>query len=169
MIEEIIPQLPKTEDRVKNAYESCSNTGKFINVKNEEFSAHLEKAKSDLKNVGADFEKQAWDWVIIKSYYAMHHAINALLIKEKGFYSKDHICAILALKFHELIPVETYNMLREINSKFSDFSGFDITYTLRKISQYDVRKWKSLSKADAESIHLVSKEIVSYVEQRCYE
>lgn len=166
VIEDVVPQLPQKEERIKKAYENCQE--KFVSVNTEEFSAHLEKAKSDLANVEADFLKEAWDWAIIKSYYSIHHAINALLIKEKGFYSKDHICAILALKFFELIKPEIYDKLRAINAKFSDFTGFDVTYTLRKISQYDVRKWKQLSRKDADSVYSLAKEIVVFVEQRCY-
>jgi len=140
VIEEIVPQLPKKLEKIKKSYKNCSNLGKFTTVNQEEFSAHLEKAKSDLANVESDFRKQSWDRVIIKSYYSTHHAINALLIRKKGFYSKDHICAILALKFFEIIPQEIY----------------------------DVRKWKQLSKKDAESIYLLAKEIVAFAERECY-
>lgn len=166
VIEEIVPNLPKKAERIQKAYESCSE--RFITVSKEEFSAHLEKSKSDLANVESDFLKGSWDWAIIKSYYATHHAINALLIKEKGFYSKDHICAILALKFFEILPVVLYQELREINAKFSDFTGFDVSYTLRRISQYDVRKWKQVSKNDAEAIYSLAKKIVAFVEEECY-
>ncbi|MDI6738032.1 MAG: HEPN domain-containing protein [Nanoarchaeota archaeon] len=166
VIEEIIPMLPKSEGKIKNAYENCKP--RFVAVNNKEFSAHLEKAKSDLANVESDFSKGSWDWAIIKSYYAIHHAINALLIKEKGFYSKDHICAILAVRSLNILPWELYSKVRQINAKFADFTGFDVTYTLRKISQYDVRKWRQLTKKDAESIYLLAKEVVSFAEKRCF-
>ena len=168
MIEEIIPQLPTSTERIKNAYENCSTLKKFIIVGNQEFFLHLEKAKSDLSQVIVDYEKKTWDWTIIKSYYATMHALNALLVKEKGFYAKDHFCTILALKFFELIPPELYEKLRKINARFSDFTGFDVTYVLRKISQYDVVKWKDLTKEDAESVYFLAKEIISFVERRCY-
>lgn len=168
VIEELISKLPKTSKGIENAYKNCSRLKRLIRVKNSEFSAHLEKAKSDLAKIKSDYDNRAWDWVIIKSYYSIHHAINALLVKVKGFYSKDHICAILALKYFELIPNDIYKKLRLIDKKFSDFRGFDITYSLRKISQYDVRKWKRISKKDAETIYYLAKEIVSYVEERCY-
>jgi len=146
VIEELISRLPKSPEGIKKAYKNCSRLKRFINVKNSEFSAHLEKAKSDLAKIKSDYDNQAWDWVIIKSYYSIHHTINSLLVKVKGFYSKDHTCTILALKHFELIPDDTYKKLREIDTKFSDFTGFDITYALRKISQYDVRKWKNITK-----------------------
>ena len=48
MIEEIVPQLPKTKDGIKNAYTNYNNKKKFISLNEEEFKYHLEKAKSDL-------------------------------------------------------------------------------------------------------------------------
>lgn len=169
MIEEIIPQFPRDKKKIENSYGNCTKLKKFIFVGKKEFIAHLEKAKSDLSKVKSDYEKEAWDWTIIKSYYATMHALNALLVKEKGFYAKDHFCTILALKYFDLIPKNLYEKLREINAKFSDFTGFDITYTLRKISQYDVVKWKELTKEDADSVYSLAKEIISFVERRCYQ
>lgn len=169
LIEEIIPTLPKKKEKIKKGYENCEKARKYVVVSKEEFKLHLEKAKSDLSKIQADYENEAWDWVIIKAYYAIHHAINALLIKFNGFYSKDHFCAILALKNFELIPKNIYEKLRKISTKFSDFTGFEITYSLRKISQYDVEKWKQLSKEDALKIYNFAKEFVSFVERRCFE
>lgn len=62
-----------------------------------------------------------------------------------------------------------YQKLRNINTKFSDFTGFDVTYTLRKISQYDVRKWKDITEKDADSIYSLAKELISFIEKRCYQ
>ncbi len=168
MIEEIVPQLPTKEDKIKNAYDSCVLLKKFISIEPAEFVQHLEKAKSDLSRVKQDFKKKYWDWTIIKSYYATMHGLNALLLKEKGFYAKDHFCVLLALKHFDLIPADLYLKLREINTKFSDFTGFDVSYALRKIGQYDVVQWKKLTKEDAQSVYSLAKEIISYVERRCF-
>ena len=166
MLEKIVPKLPKTKEAIARAFENCSK--KFVTVSNEEFKAHLEKSKSDLASISNDYVKNSWDWVIVKAYYAIHHAANALLVKFNGFYSKDHICAILALKYSELLPETLYQKLRKINAKFEDFTAFDVSYILRKISQYDVTEWKALSKQDAESICAFAKEFVAFVEERCY-
>ncbi|MBS3090469.1 HEPN domain-containing protein [Candidatus Pacearchaeota archaeon] len=168
VIEDIIPTLPKKKEGIENAYKNCCKNKKFIPVKKDNFSVYLEKAKSDLSNTKTDFGNQAWDGVIIKCYYAIHHAINALLVKSQGFYSKDHICAILALNYLKLISESFYKKLREINTKFSDFTGFEISYSLRKLSQYDVLKWKSINKKDAEQIYSLAKELILFVEVECY-
>ena len=169
VIEEVVPHLPKSSEAIRKAYASCETTGRFIEVGKGAFLPHLEKAKSDLSRVRPDMENGYWDWVIIKSYYSMHHAINALLVATIGFYSKDHFCAILALKNSEIIPAELYAKLRKINAKFSDFTGFDVTYSLRKISQYDVARWKTVTMSDAEAVYGLAKEMAAFAERRCYE
>ncbi len=168
MLDETISQLPKTEEGIENAYNSCSGRAKYIHVAEADFNLYLEKAKSDLKNIENDCKAEAWDWVIIKAYYSIHHAANALLVKSKAFYSKDHICTILALKHFELISGDFYSKLRKINEKFSDFTAFDITYLLRKVGQYDVRKWKDVTKTDADQIYSLAKEFVAFAEEVCY-
>ena len=169
MLDELVPSLPKSEARIDKSYKNCEQRKRFIHVNKKEFSAHLEKAKSDLTRIENDYNSKAWDWVVIKAYYAIHHAINALLIKVKGFYSKDHFCSILALKHFELLSADLYLNLRKIHSKFSDFTGFDVTYSLRKIGQYNIKKWKLISKSDAESVYSFAKELISFIEEVCYD
>lgn len=168
MIEDIIPTLPKKKEGIEKSYKNCEESRKYTILSKEEFKSHLEKAKSDLSRIQVDYDDEAWDWVIIKAYYAIHHAINALLIKFLGFYSKDHFCAILALKNFELIPQDAYEKLRKISTKFSDFTGFEVSYSLRKLGQYDVEKWKQLSREDALKIYDFTREFVSFVERRCF-
>lgn len=168
LIEQIISKLPKTKSGLSGYFNNCKLRKKFIYVEKKEFKKHLEKAKNDLRSIKNDYENKSWDWVVIKSYYVIHHSANSLLIKDKGFFSKDHICTIIALKFFELIPLSFYQKLQKIYNKFSDITAFDIIYSLRKFSQYDTEKWKEITKKDADLIYLFAKEFLSFVEERCY-
>jgi len=165
VLEEIKSRLPKRRKTIKAFYDSCLSRKKFIEVENSEYTIHLEKAKHDLYRAIKEFDDGCWDWTIIKAYYAIHHAANALLIKKAGFFSKDHICLIVALKYLELIPDEFYKKLRSLHSRFSDFSAFELVYSLRKISQYNVPKWKELSKDDAKIVLEFAKRFVKFVEE----
>jgi len=166
VLEDLKSRLPKRKKAIKSFYDTCLSRKKLIKVENSEFTIHLEKAKHDLQRAIKEFEDECWDWTIIKAYYAIHHAANALLVKKFGFFSKDHICLIISLKHLELIPDEFYEKLRVIHSKFSDFSAFELVYSLRKISQYNVVKWKYLSKKDAESVLEFAKRFVKFVEEQ---
>jgi len=165
VLEEVGSKLPTRKDSIKAYYETCASRKKFINIDASEAILHLEKAKHDLSRAIKEFEDDCWDWTIIKAYYSIHHAANALLIKKAKMFSKDHICLIVALKHLGLIPNEFYEELRKLHSKFSDFTAFEIAYSLRKVSQYDVVKWKELSKEDAELVLEFAKKFVKFVEE----
>ena len=168
LIEKIISKLPKTQRGLERFFNNWKTRKRFIQFEKIEFKKHLEKAKSDLISSQNDCKNKSWDWVVIKSYYSIHHSANSLLIKESGLFSKDHTCTIIALKFLELIPLSFYNKIQKLYTKFSDITAFDIIYSLRKIGQYDIEEWKKISEKDAELIYLFAKEFVGFVEERCY-
>ena len=164
LLEELKSKLPKRKKSIENFFNSCMERKSFVKTDSQEYVLHLEKSKHDLNRALKEFEDKCFDWTIIKAYYAVHHVANALLIKKQGMFSKNHICLLVALKYLNLIPEEFYQKLREIHSKFSDFSAFEITYSLRKISQYSVAKWKELTENDTKAILLFAKQFVAFVE-----
>ncbi len=164
---EINVKFPKTNEKLGKSYESCEKRGKFIELSREAYPKHLELAKDDLNSITTDFDKKNWRWVVTKSYYAIFHATNALLVNKLGFFSKDHLCALIALKKETLIPEELYRELGGIYERFSDIFGFAIVFEARKISQYDTEKWKELTEDDAKITRDFAKKFVSFVEGAC--
>lgn len=165
-LEKIKIKLPEKEGSIKKFFCNCEKRKKFVNDTKEHYKKHLGKAKHDLARAIDEFEDECWDWTIIKAYYAIHHAANALLSKKKSQFSKDHSCLIIALKYYNLIDKSLFNELIEINKKFSDVLSLDLTFQLRKISQYDVDEWETLTKEDAELILNIAKKFVKFVEER---
>lgn len=167
LFEEIIVKFPKTEKKLSRSFETCKKRRKFIEVSRESYSEHLELAKDDLNSIKTDFENKNWRWVITKGYYAIFHATNALLVNKLGFFSKDHLCAVIALKRENLIPGELYSELGRIYARFSDIFGFAIIFEARKLSQYDTQKWKELAEEDATIARNFARRFVSFVEGEC--
>jgi uncharacterized protein (UPF0332 family) len=165
VMEELKSKLPKVDEQIKNIFSSCSKRKKFLETENSESILHLEKAKHDLQRAIKEFEDNCWDWTIIKAYYSIHHAGNALLIKKQGLFSKDHFCLIIALKYINLISDLFYQELKKTYSNFSNFTAFELTYSLRKISQYDVVGWKKVNRRDAELILTFAKKFITFVER----
>jgi len=165
MIEDIEIKLPKTEKSVKNYFFSCKARKKFINDTKEHYKKRLKKAKHDLKCAIDEYEEKNWDWTIVKAYYAIHHAANALFSKKKGLFSKDHSCLIIALKYNKLIDENLFNELTNIYEGFSDTLSIGLTFELRKIGQYDVDRWEKLSESDAKKVLETAKKFISYVEE----
>jgi len=164
MIENIKGKLPKEEKAVEKFYQSCEIRKKYVESKSDFADKHLKKAKHDLYRATREFEDKCWDWTVIKAYYAIHHAGNALLLKKKGFFCKDHYCLIVALKYHNLIKDELFNELSKLHESFADTLGLDLTFQLRKMSQYDVNEWENVKESDASLIVSVAKKFVSFVE-----
>lgn len=167
VLPEIIVRFPKTEKKLEKSFKSCWARKKFIQVENKTYTDHLDMAKSDLSGIKSDHENENWRWVIIKSYYTIFHATNALLVNKMGFFSKDHVCAIIALKKEGLLPKKLYDELGKTYERFSDIFGFIIMFEARKISQYDVLKWKFLDKKDADISWNFAKKFVTFVEGEC--
>lgn len=167
LFKEINVRFPKSEEKLSRSFESCEKRGKFIRVSKEEYLEHLEIAKDDLVALKSDFNNQNWRWVITKSYYSIFHATNALLINKLGFYSKDHLCAIIALKKENLIPKNLYSELSNVYERFSDIFSFAMIFEARKLSQYDVHKWKELTEDDATVAKNFAQKFISFVEEEC--
>jgi len=167
LFNEINVKFPKTDKRLKKSYESCEKRKKFVELSKDSYQEHLELAKDDLNSIKTDLENKNWRWVITKSYYAIFHATNALLVNKLGFFSKDHLCAVIALKKENLIHEELYKELGDIYERFSDIFGFAIIFEARKLSQYDTEKWKELTEEDAKITKDFAYKFVSSVEDAC--
>ncbi|MEA3329529.1 MAG: HEPN domain-containing protein [Nanoarchaeota archaeon] len=163
-IEDMNIKLPKKESKIEKFYLNCENRRKFIEVNGKFSDKHLKKAKHDLYRAIKEFEDKCWDWTVIKAYYAIHHSANALLLKKKGFFCKDHSCLIVALKYQNLIDESLFDELSKLHESLSDVLGLDLTFQLRKISQYDVNEWENIKESDAFLIISVAKKFVGFVE-----
>lgn len=169
VLEKIEVNFPKTAVAIDNAFLSCQRRKQFTKTKKEDWKSHLELAKVDLASLERDFKSQDWRWTIVKSYYSIFHATNALLINKLGYFSKDHLCAIIALHRNNLLDLHLFDELKLIYEKFSDIFGFALLYEARKISQYDTLNWQFLTESDAELAKSFAKRFAAYVERRCHE
>ena len=80
-IEEIIVKLPKKDKSIDKFFLNCEKRNKLIKDRDDYYKKRIKKAKHDLKRAIADYNDDCWDWTIVKAYYAIHHAGNALLSK----------------------------------------------------------------------------------------
>ena len=163
-IKDINIKLPKNAESLEKFYQNCEIRKKFISGNKQFSEKHLKKAKNDLYRTIREFEDKCWDWTVIKAYYAIHHSGNALLLRKKGFFCKDHSCLIVALKYHNLIADELFNELSKLHESLSDALGFDLTFQLRKLGQYDVDEWENIKESDASIVISIAKKFVSFVE-----
>lgn len=165
--QDISVTLPRTPQRLASTYGNCEKRGRFVTVDRASARGHLGLARDDLASIRADMEHSNWRWVIIKGYYAIFHATNALLVRELGFYSKDHLCAIVALKQKGLLPERLYEDLGSVYKQFSDIFGFAVLFEARKLSQYDTEKWRDIGEDEAMIVREFARRYVFFVEGAC--
>ena len=165
-LEKINIKLPKKKESVDKFFLGCNKRKKLITDIKEHYKNHFKKAKHDLTRAIAEFEDGCWDWTVIKAYYAIHHAGNALLSKKKNLFSKDHSCLIIALKYWDLIDQELFDELIKIDNLFSDILSLDLTFQLRKISQYNVDEWENITKENAKLILDIATKFLKFVEDK---
>lgn len=162
-------KLPKTERGTTRFFRNCERRKRFVKDVKEHYKKRLKKAKHDLSRAVDEFEDGCWDWTIVKSYYAIFHAGNSLLSKKKGLFSKDHSCLIIALNIWNLIGNELFSKLTRVYERFSDRVSIDLSFQLRKISQYDVDLWEDLTREDAKLVLELAKEFVEWVEGEVFD
>lgn len=165
-IDDVKVKIPKTKEGLENFFKNCKKRNRFVDDTKNHYRKHIKKAKHDLNRALYEFYDGCWDWTIIKSYYSIFHAGNALLSKNKQIFSKDHSCVIIALKYWNLIDKNIFTKLIKTHEWFSDIVNIDITFQLRKISQYDVDLWEDITKENAEEILELAKKFVSYAEDK---
>ena len=83
---------------------------KKISPNNALSKEHIEKAKHNLMAADYNAKGNFEDWAVSQSYYAMYHALLAILFK-KGFESKNHECTISTVEF--LVEIKQINLSKE--------------------------------------------------------
>lgn len=152
--------MPNSNDRLKWCLESEKRMRR-IKPNDKLSKEHIEKAKHNLKAADYNVRGHFDDWAVSQSYYAMYHALLAILFK-KGFESKNHECTIRAIEF--LIDA------KEINLDIEDISFIRTTEQMTNKDAKSLREeFQYGTKTDVNKILLAellqrSKAIVEKIE-----
>src|SRR3989338_5948395 len=100
--------FPKTKEKLDKEYEKCRKS--FVAVNKESYLHYKNEAYSDLQSAENDSSEK---WAITKAYQALFLMCNALLVKNSGYYSKDHSCIIIALLKNNIVTEGTLNKIND--------------------------------------------------------
>ena len=151
--------LPKTETAIENAYLSCENNKKFREQDKNSFSDYAVRSQKDLNSAYNDFKNEDYYWARIKAYQALFHMLNALLVKNLWYYSKDHGCIINALLKHKIITDDTAAKLhiivndtskKSIETSDDAIQDIDDFRIQRNFALYKPKAWEDVTKQDIE-------------------
>ena len=151
----------KTKEKLDKEYEKCRKS--FVAVNKESYIHYKNEAYSDLQSAENDSSEK---WAITKAYQALFLMCNALLVKNSGYYSKDHSCIIIALLKNNIVTEGTLNkindtlkekkkLLTEFEPKdnfFEEISNIRITRNRYLYLPETERKLKSSPKAIIEEV-----------------
>lgn len=105
--------------RIENIFNWCLNQGekgdkhkglRKMGPNITESKAHLKKAESNLETMQYLYDGKKTDWVASAAFYAMYHALLALLHK-LGYESRNQECTINAIEY--FMKNETINLEQE--------------------------------------------------------
>ncbi|MEK6834887.1 MAG: hypothetical protein AABX61_01340 [Nanoarchaeota archaeon] len=110
--------LPK-DKKLETVFKRCEK--KFVKVDKNNYIDYIKEAYSDLNSADKEDNEK---WAITKAYQSLFLMCNALLVKNLGYYSKDHNCVIIALLKNKIISDKTIEkitkMLEEKQRLFSE-------------------------------------------------
>lgn len=80
-------------------FKQCLESGKIVPFARGKNLAKKELlvAQNDLSDAKAGYEHQRYKWSTIQAYYAMFHAVRALIYSH-GYREKSHYCLAIALR-----------------------------------------------------------------------
>src|SRR3989338_5577619 len=157
-------RLPKTEKALERAYLACESKKKLRKIDNNTFSDYVIRSQKDIASADNDFKNEDYYWARIKAYQALFHMLNALLVKNLGYYSKDHSCILTALLKRNIITDEIASKLHLIIEDVSKDNPADSAITSedaiqyiddfriqRNFALYKPKAWEEVTKKDIES------------------
>jgi len=134
-IDKLLDNLPKTEEKIKCAYEECmkekrivERTHTFIEVSNQNFEEYLESALNALKAAQILLDNECYEWAIVPAYSAIFQAGNAVLIKELGKECKDHFCLLVSLLKLKKLGSKEAEKISRIKDKLAEISDKEISF-----------------------------------------
>ena len=156
--------VPKSKPAVERDYVDYIKNKKFKQISKEAYPEYLLRSQKDLTSSYRDLEGGDHHWAFIKAYQALFFVLNALLIKYKGYFSKDHKCIITALLKEEVISIAVAEHIDLFVKALDEFKTLDEVDDLRldrNKAMYAPTAWKDFKKQQAESVLNEARDLIN--------
>src|SRR3989338_7425898 len=134
-IEKLADNLPKTEEKIRNAYLDCQKEKRaiekvhtFVEVNNDLYKRYLDSALNALEAAKILLDNGCYEWVIVPAYSAIFQSGNAVLIKELGRECKDHFCLLISLLKLKKLGAEEAEKISKIKDNLAEISEKEIGF-----------------------------------------
>ncbi len=147
----------------KNKFDWCLKKGKegghgLIEIKPnlKEARYHIEKAKYNLRVTDSHIKLGFSDWAVSSAFYAMYHAILALLYK-LGYESTNQECSINAIEY--------FILTKKINLDIKYIKMIDPNVESSFIKLRERFQYGTETKIDAQTMSLIKDNAKEFVEK----
>jgi len=110
-----------------------------------------------------DLDENDLYWAVVKVYQSVFFILNALLIKEFGFFSKDHKCLLTGLLKKSLVDKNVSSKILKVFDVRKNVEEMDIIRQERNITLYHPKSKGIITRKDAEKIFKAGREILNFV------
>ncbi len=117
-----IEELFNDKNKLEKKYNFFINKKQIIRIEpdNDLVLAHLEKAKHNMLFFDKNKKDETFrDWLIVTLYYALYHAVLALIVN-KNYVSKNHTASLIFLIKHYAHLKEDIELFQELSIKKED-------------------------------------------------
>jgi uncharacterized protein (UPF0332 family) len=123
-----------------------------------ELKGHLEKAKHNLRFVGDNYKLGYFDWVITGCYYAVYHAVLALILS-RGYSSKNHDASLSVLikEFYNSF----LNEIEFVNKLFIDYN--DVCFYVQSKTKRELASYSSSFIFSKEEVNEIIDKTIKFV------
>lgn len=84
---------------------------KLVEIDKDLFKDYQEMSYEDLASAKKEESNR---WKITKLYQSLFLMCNSLLVKKKGFYSKDHDCLLITLLYYQILPEDILERIKKV-------------------------------------------------------
>lgn len=155
--------IPKSDAGLENDFEDCRRRKRFIEAARDSYGDYLSRAKDDFLSAKRDFDSGDLRWTVIKAYQSVFFSLNAVLVKQLGFFSKDHKCLLTSLLKAGLLDKRTSEKITDLFDLNKKVEDADVLRQERNVALYHPNSNEIIAKADAENSLAVAKEILNLV------
>lgn len=137
--------IPKTARSLERDYSACLKKKKFVLIDKTSYKDYFIESHPDLASAKKELEAGDLKWSFVKIYQSLFLLCNSILVKNLGFYSKDHKCLITALMKNKLIPENVLKSVKEIIKKKTLFEEINDVRIGRNKAMYFPKTQRKLT------------------------
>jgi len=155
--------IPKIKKSIENDFKDCEKRKRFVKIERKTYKDYIKRAKDDIISAERDLKNNDLYWPLAKIYQSIFFSLNTILVRNYGFFSKDHKCLLTAALKIGLVEDETSKEISLLFDLKKILEETDVIRQERNIALYHPESKKIISKKDVKSAFNVAQKLLNKV------